>query len=77
MQAHFVLAPYPVMRYTVYMQSKRSDTMIGAVMMATWAGLTGFVVALAAGYTFPVALAVYSVLGIVTIAAAALTKYGT
>ena len=51
--------------------------MIGAVMMAVWAGLTGFVVAIAAGYSFPAALAVYSVLGMVTLAAAALTKYGT
>ena len=51
--------------------------MIGAVMMATWAGLTGFTVAVVVGYSFPVALAVYSVLGIVTLAAAALTKYGT
>ena len=43
--------------------------MIGAVMMAVWAGLTGFVVAIAAGFSFPAALVVYSVLGTLTLAA--------
>lgn len=51
--------------------------MIGAVMMATWAGLTGFAVMLAAGYSVPVALVVYSVLGTVTLSAALMCRLAT
>ncbi len=46
--------------------------MIGKVMMAAAVGLTGFVVALADGSSLLVALAVYSVLGTVTLAASLL-----
>ena len=49
--------------------------MIGAVMMAVVLGLTGFVAALGAGYSFPAALAVYSVLGTVTLVVRLLSGY--
>lgn len=51
--------------------------MIGAVMIATAVGLTGFTVALADGCSFLTALAVYSVLGTVTLVVALQPKHDT
>jgi hypothetical protein len=46
--------------------------MIGAVILASTVGLTGFVFSIGTGSSFLVAVAVYSVTGTVTLAAALL-----